>query len=119
LKQAAKEWLPPEIWQRPKRPYRAPIQSCFFQGASQDYAAELLSPGWLSKTGYFSSQAVGALVAKARSDHRLSETEEMALVGVISTQLVHQQFVAGFSYPQTLTDRDDVKICLGEGALPG
>ena len=29
LKQLGREWLPEDVWQRPKRPYRAPIHRCF------------------------------------------------------------------------------------------
>ena len=44
LRKLAQEWLPQEIWQRPKRPYRAPIHRSFINEATPDYVRELLSP---------------------------------------------------------------------------
>jgi asparagine synthase (glutamine-hydrolysing) len=53
---------------------------------------------------------VGQLVAKLHQGSPLSETDDMALAGIISTQLVHQQFVSGFRASPPLDDTDDVKL---------
>jgi asparagine synthase (glutamine-hydrolysing) len=96
LKQLGKRLVPETIWKRYKRPYRAPIQRSFFPSVPLEYVSELLAPQALRASGYFNSEAVSALVAKAQSGARLSEVDDMALVGILSTQLVHQQFVADF-----------------------
>jgi asparagine synthase (glutamine-hydrolysing) len=119
LKRLARRWLPEEIWQRPKRPYRAPIQRSFFNPAAETYVRELLSSQALNETGYFKAGAVVQLADKVARGMRLSETDDMALVGVISTQLVHRQFVANYSMPAPLTDQDDVKVCQRRSVLPG
>ncbi|MFZ5819925.1 MAG: asparagine synthase (glutamine-hydrolyzing) [Chloroflexota bacterium] len=89
LKRAMAGLLPLETIERYKQPYRAPIRSVFFGGDSPEYVSEYLSPGKLAETGYFEPSAVKTLIAKCQSDARISETEEMALAGILSTQLLY------------------------------
>ena len=109
LKKLAQKWLPEEICQRPKRPYRAPIQRSFFGQLDLDYVNELLSSDVIRRTGFFNPEAVSQLINKAKSSSRLSETDEMALVGILSSQLIYHQFFADFRLPTQLC-RDEVKI---------
>jgi len=95
LKQIGRKLLPSEIWQRPKRPYRAPVHRSFFP-SSPGYLDELLSEPVLREAGCFKPAAVAQLRRKAISGASLSEVEDMALAGIVSTQLVHKQFVADF-----------------------
>jgi asparagine synthase (glutamine-hydrolysing) len=99
LRTAAKGWVPEEIRTRPKRPYRAPIARSFFGGARLDYVRDLLSPGAISSAGFFDARAVTRLVEKARSGLPLGETDEMALAGILSTQLLQARFVTRFEAP--------------------
>ncbi len=96
LKQLGRKLLPDAIWQRPKRPYRAPIQHSFFGQSSPDYVQELLSEKALQESGLFHPYAVMQLARKAAGGARLSEIDNMALVGILSTQLVYEQFVKTF-----------------------
>ncbi len=111
LKQCARKWLPADIWQRPKRPYRAPIHRSFFNDATPEYVLELLSPESVREAGLFKPAAVSQLVHRVRQGAPLGETDDMALAGVISGQLVHFQFVKNFKKPPPLDRHDDVKIC--------
>lgn len=113
LKQLARRWLPDEIWQRPKRPYRAPIQHSFFNASTPEYVRWLLSPQQIQATGLFKPPAVRQLIQKIERGVSLSETDEMALVGILSSQLVYQQFVADFQLSPPLLATDDVKVCYG------
>jgi asparagine synthase (glutamine-hydrolysing) len=111
LKQCAKKWLPDAIWQRPKRPYRAPIHRSFFNDATPEYVSDLLSPESLRETGLFTPVAVGRLVDKLKRGAAVGETDDMALAGILSSQLVHFHFVKHFRKPPPLDERDDVKVC--------
>ena len=111
LRKLGREWLPRDIAQRPKRPYRAPIHRCFSGGAAPDYVRELLSPSGLKASGLFNPSAVGQLLQKLEKGLSLGETEDMAVAGIVSTQLVHQQFVASLHKAAPLTERDGVKVC--------
>lgn len=97
LKQVGRKYLPPQIWQRPKRPYRAPIQASFCGTATPDYLPELLSEQSIRQAGLFKPRAVAHLWQKANQQQRLGEIEEMALVGIISAQLTHHLFTQDFS----------------------
>ncbi len=107
LKQLGKKYLPEAIYRRTKKPYRAPIHRSFFDPQPPDYVSELLSEENIQNTGYFEPMAVKKLVQKTAGGANLSEIEDMALVGILSTQLVHHHFVQGsgsrFSEPLTHT----------------
>jgi len=93
LKQLGRKLIPETIVRRAKRPYRAPIHRSFFTSPPQDYVTELLSETALAQTEYFDPQAAALLTKKVATGARLSEVEDMALVGILSTQLVDQLFV--------------------------
>ena len=111
LRQVAQRWLPPAIWQRPKRPYRAPIHRSFFNEATPDYVRELLAPEAISRAGLFQPEPVSQLVRRLAQKSPLGETDDMALAGILSSQLVHHQFIENFRMPPPLDEHDDVKVC--------
>lgn len=95
LRKTADSFLPTEIAQRPKRPYRAPILSAFVGPQAPDYVEHLMSPGRIAETGVFASKTVGQLWEKCRRNAvaGVSEMDEMAFVGVLSTQLLHEHMI--------------------------
>lgn len=97
LKRAARDLVPESILRRPKQPYRAPDAQSFVQDDSPDYVKELLAPEAVADAGIFSPEGVKRLFAKMqkRRDKTPSNADNMALVGVLSTQLLHHQHVAG------------------------
>lgn len=98
LKQASTGLVPQEIKQRAKQPYRAPVRPVFFTDKTDDYVNDLLSGSYLKKTGYFNGNKVGRLIAKLKKSGQAAsgEVHDMALVGILSTQLIHQQFIEKF-----------------------
>jgi asparagine synthase (glutamine-hydrolysing) len=54
---------------------------------------------------------VEQLVHKIESGSAIGETDDMALAGILSTQLVHQLFVKNFQRPRPLSAEDRVKLC--------
>jgi asparagine synthase (glutamine-hydrolysing) len=114
LKRVAKDFLPTEIIQRPKQPYRSPISGCFMGNSPQDYVEELLSGPAIRKSGYFHPGRVVKLVEKCRrqNGNLTSERENMALVGILSTQLVHHLFIEDFP-PYPINEPENVKVDKG------
>ncbi|MFN0185770.1 MAG: asparagine synthase (glutamine-hydrolyzing) [Aquabacterium sp.] len=95
LKQAMADELPAAVLQRPKQPYRAPDSASFFDdGQPLEPVAELLSPRRLNDAGLFDSVAVGKLVDKCRAGRATGFADNMAFVGILSTMLLHEQFIA-------------------------
>jgi asparagine synthase (glutamine-hydrolysing) len=113
LKKIAREWLPDEISRRRKRPYRAPIHRSFFNDETQDYVYELLSEEAIQRVGLFNGRKVNQMVSKLQSGAKVGETDDMALAGIISSQLLHHQFIDNFHLPPPLGSHEDVKICRG------
>ena len=97
LKRAAGHLVPESVSKRPKQPYRAPDARSLFdpqtRRARRDYVDEMLSPEQLRNTGLFDAAAVGKLVDKARGGQAIGARDNMALVGILSTQLLVHQFI--------------------------
>ena len=93
LREAMKNDLPPSILERHKQPYRAPDAAAFLQGTEPDYVNQLVSRESIAKYGYFDTEKVGRLVAKLRRGRSSAARDNMAFVGILSTQLWHRLFV--------------------------
>jgi asparagine synthase (glutamine-hydrolysing) len=110
LRQMSKSFLPESISNRGKRPYRAPIHKSFINSRTPDYLAEILSPAALKRSGIFDAGAVDLLMQKLQRGQAIGETDDMAFVGIVSTQLVHKQFVESFPRVSPISAEDDVKV---------
>lgn len=108
LKKAADKNIPQELVKRPKQPYRAPISRCFFNESSPDYIQDSLSEGSIKESGYFDVKKVSVLFKKCRSKDGLllSERENMAVTGILSTQLLDRQFIKDFPFESIKTPQN-------------
>ena len=98
LKKAVADILPASVRARTKQPYRAPDSQSFFNaGKPVEYVAELLSPTRLAAAGYFDPTATGKLFEKSRTGRAIGFADNMAFVAILSTMLLHEQFVLGHS----------------------
>jgi asparagine synthase (glutamine-hydrolysing) len=97
LKRAAADLIPSSILQRPKQPYRAPDAQCFVQEDVPDWVEEVVSAEAVADAGVFVPIGVERLLKKCRKhrDRTPSNADNMAVLGVISTQLLHHLFVRG------------------------
>ncbi len=101
LKRASRDLVPPEILARKKQPYRAPDGLCFVGADAPPWVADTMSDRSLRDVGLFDPGVAGQLYAKcvARYDEaQFSNADNMALVGVLSAQLLHQQFSRAGSF---------------------
>ncbi len=96
LKKSMKGLLPPSVIKRAKQPYRAPDAKSFFHDGSPGYVEELLSKKNLEETGYFDPKTVSLLVKKCAERSVLGFKDNMAIVGILSTLLLHDLFVKKF-----------------------
>ena len=96
LKRAVGKYLPAAIAERPKQPYRSPESECFTGAGAPEYVRSLLSPAALARSGLFDPAAVEKLASKCdRASGRIGIGDNMALVGILSTQLLENHFAAG------------------------
>ncbi len=117
LKVACGHMLPRAIKERPKQPYRSPdAASFFYEVKALDYVADLTSKERIERAGIFNPVAVERLMAKCRrvGGLRMSNTDNMRTVAILSTMLLHDQYIendgAGWSDevpadPMTIIDR--------------
>ena len=100
LKAAIGDMIPRSIRNRHKQPYRAPDSQSFLAGGKEgklfEYVEELLAPRTIQEGGVFDAGAVGKLLEKARQGQIVSMKDNMALVGVLSTQVVIDRFIKNF-----------------------
>jgi len=96
LKECAKGLIPPSVRRRSKQPYRAPDGKSFFHAARPEYVDELLSPERIRRDGLFDARAVARLVQKFRDGKAIGIKDNMALTGILSTQLLVDQYVNHF-----------------------
>jgi asparagine synthase (glutamine-hydrolysing) len=92
LKKMMKGKLPSPIIDRSKQAYRAPVASSFMTSIPE-YFHETLSEEHLIRSGVFNPESVQNLIKKLKSGKQISEVDNMALTGIISTQLLYRQFV--------------------------
>lgn len=110
LKKLVEDKIPPSILKRHKQAYRAPIASVFFSGKVPEYAKYMLSDEYLKKTGIFQPDTVLALMDKAKKTKQASETENMAITAIVSTQLLHYQHVEGKCDGLSTNKLSDLKL---------
>ena len=97
LKRAFADVLPREILQRPKQPYRAPDAASFCAPDAPDWVGDITGADAVTSVGLFEPRAVQGLFAKARrnSGRDLGNTDNMRVLAILSTQLLHHLFIAG------------------------
>jgi asparagine synthase (glutamine-hydrolysing) len=93
LRDVAAKVLPPAIAERGKQPYRAPEIAPFFGTDAPEWVADALGPGALAETGIWDEQRVSGLLRRCELGRATGMRESMALVGILSTQLWHREFV--------------------------
>nr|WP_302467677.1 asparagine synthase C-terminal domain-containing protein [Geomonas oryzisoli] len=121
LRRACRDLLPQRIARRGKHPYRAPVSALFTAAAPADYVEDLLSVESLRASGYFDAGKVVRLyqrVLKAPPG-TVGEFANMALMGVISTEILHRQFLASASYKAGVMLSPDLVRYGGERKIEG
>ncbi len=106
LKKSMEDILPPVIGKRKKQPYMAPDILSFFGDQTPEYVDHFLSEKEIREVGLFNPNAVIKLVNKCNKKSRQGFRENMALVGILSTQILHDRFIDNFKIemPPQLTN---------------
>lgn len=96
LKRAMAGQLPRGIVERTKQPYMAPDIASFSGSAGEEYLERYLSGQAIASAGLFRPEAVGPFLAKCRKNQRQGFRENMAFIGILSTQILYDRFVKNF-----------------------
>lgn len=93
LKRISENKIPKSITNRSKQPYRAPIAGSFFSKNAPDYIHEILTDNSLESYGLFDPKKVNQLINKIQLQKNTSEVDQMAIAGILSTQLLYKMFI--------------------------
>lgn len=102
--------LPESVVKRSKQAYRAPVASSLLSKEAPGYLKEMISPDQLRKVGIFNPQSVEKMCRKMAAGNGVTENENMALSGVLSTQILWDLFVDGNNPYRAKKMRTDCKI---------
>jgi asparagine synthase (glutamine-hydrolysing) len=109
LKKMSQGRIPESITKRPKQAYRAPIASSFFYSGAPEYIADILSEYNLKAFGLFNPEKVNSLITKIKTNQNISEMDQMAIAGILSTQLLQKMFIEE-SMPTDIESLQNFKI---------
>jgi asparagine synthase (glutamine-hydrolysing) len=115
LRRWASRILPPAIKARGKQPYRAPDAPSFFAPNSPEWISDLLTPDAVRQVGIFSQASVAGLLRRCRAGLATGFRENQAIVGVLSTQLWHHQFISSVQNVSPLPIRG-ASVLIGDSA---
>ena len=106
VKRVSRGLVPETIIARKKQPYRAPDAACFVAADAPQWVDDVTSADSLAAAGVFNPKAVQQLLQKCRSRQgsQFSNADNMAVVGVLSTQLLHRQFIQNRRSPRRITE---------------
>jgi asparagine synthase (glutamine-hydrolysing) len=97
LKRAFADLVPDDILHRPKQPYRAPDAASFFTPDRPAWFAAVMAEQAIAAAGVFEPSLVAGLLAKCERTRaeNMSNTDNMRVLAVVSTQLTYEYFIAG------------------------
>jgi hypothetical protein len=93
LRESVKGLLPEGIAKRPKQPYRAPESQAFLRSGTRAAVLEHLTRAKVNAAGYFDAGLVERLVEKCARLPSTGFRDNLAFVGILSTQVWHDAFV--------------------------
>ncbi|MGN6196992.1 MAG: asparagine synthase (glutamine-hydrolyzing) [Ginsengibacter sp.] len=99
LKKMSVGKIPDSISKRSKQPYRAPIATTFFNADSPSFISDIVSENSIKSFGLFNPQKVNSLINKIKLQKNVSEVDQMAITGILSTQLLQKMFAADRTIP--------------------
>ena len=117
LKRAALGRVPSDILERKKQPYRAPDATAFLGKDVPAWVEDCFSSASLRDAGLFDERTAQQLWTKVRAQGEggtFSNADNMAVVGVLSSQLLHADFVKNRPTAGTRTSFKTVKDVLPE-----
>ena len=95
LKKIFFDSVPQPIIKRDKHPYRAPIKQGIL--VNKKLTEKYLSLESLKESGLFDHGKVALLLNKLNKFEKAGEIDNMALIGILSTQIIYDKFIKEFS----------------------
>lgn len=99
LKRLSDGRIPKSVTQRSKQAYRAPISDSFCKPNVPVEILDALSSDTVRDYGIFNPDKVVKLIFNIRNQKNISEIDQMAITGIVSTQLLHKLFITNKVQP--------------------
>ncbi len=97
LKEVVKNIIPQSVLKRPKQAYRAPIAQALLNDKN-GFVDDTLASSSINSLGVFNEKSISGLITKMRKTPNISEIDNMALMGILSTQILYKQYIEDFRY---------------------
>ena len=110
LKRMMKNRLPESVLKRPKQAYRAPVSNSFLTSPAKEYVMDLLTETDINRVGLFNHVPVSKLFKKLSSGVMATEMENMALAGIISSQLIYHQYILKDSHRPAVSPLNNCRV---------
>lgn len=104
LKKVVKNSIPASVLKRPKQAYRAPVSQALLYDKT-GFVDEHLSPHKIKNAGFFDIKSVDKLMHKLKLGNGNNEVENMALMGILSTQVLNEIYVQNYRH----LHKDEIK----------
>ncbi len=101
LKKVFEGTVPDNIRNREKNPYRAPVGPALLHPDNLDKTMHYVAEEAIRGAGVFDAARTAGLIKKMRSSRQATETEHMALAGIVSTQVLHDRFIRQYRCEDT------------------
>jgi len=95
LKKVVENDIPKSVLNRPKQAYRAPISQALLND-KRSFVNDVLSASEIKNFGLFDDQSVLQLINKMQKAPSISEIDNMALMGMLSSQILYRQFIQDY-----------------------
>jgi asparagine synthase (glutamine-hydrolysing) len=107
LKKAFQDRLPEKVIKRGKQPYRAPIGQAFFTPGTK--TKDLVDLDGIENAGIFDIAKVTRFFEKhiRQGQGPPGEINNMAVVGILSTQMIYDQFIKGAGLSRDMPPKPD------------
>lgn len=99
LKKLSEGRIPKSVTQRSKQAYRAPISDSFCKPDVPVEILDALSSYTIHDYGIFNPDKVTKLIFNIRNQKNISEIDQMAITGIVSTQLLNKLFITNKVQP--------------------
>lgn len=116
LRKLLKGKIPDSILTRVKQPYRAPVRNVFIKEKTPDYVTEMLSEEQTNKVNIFDYKSVNQIISRIKKNNNTSEMDDMLVTSVISTHLLHNQFIEKNNSVFDISKQREIRVI--EDTLP-
>lgn len=115
LKKLMQNRIPDSILNRNKQAYRAPISKNLMEIKPGSLNHHLMSEKMLKTSAVFDLEKVKRLSSKISIGKNISEVDNMALAGILSTQLIHSLFIAKLNPPTKISQEFEINKIIRDG----